>query len=142
MLIEFLWNFIQVFEFFRMKRCYSQEKFLFLGKPEISLKNRLFGVGKKFVPLMQGFPNSGKGWEGGELNSPQWGRENRRFYWGTFFTGSKEPEDEWFWWFEPFLKLKTAFCEYWTSIKIKINMTCLSKEYEIQAMEQEQCLQL
>ena len=39
--------------------------------------------------------------------------------------------------------LKTAFCEYWTSIKMKINMTCVSKEYEIKTkMEQEQWLQL
>ena len=39
------------------------EKILIFGKkPEISLKVWLFGVGKKFVPLMQGFPNSGKGW--------------------------------------------------------------------------------
>ena len=31
---------------------------------------------------------------------------------GDFFTGWWEPEDEWFWPFEPFPKLKTAFCEY------------------------------
>ena len=38
---------------------------------------------------------------------------------------------------------KTAFCEYWTSIKIKINMTCVSEVYEIKTkMEQEQWLQL
>ena len=42
-----------------------------------------------------------------------------------------------------FLKLKTAFSEYWTSIKTKINMTCVSKEYEFKTkMEQEQWLQL
>ena len=36
-----------------------------------------------------------------------------------------------------------AFCEYWTSIKIKINMTCASKEYDIKTeMELEQRLQL
>ena len=38
--------------------------FIFGKKPEISLRVWLFGVGKKFVLLMQGFPNSGKG--GGE----------------------------------------------------------------------------
>ena len=39
--------------------------------------------------------------------------------------------------------LRTAFYEYWTSIKIKINITCVSKEYEIKTkMEQEQWLQL
>ena len=42
-----------------------------------------------------------------------------------------------------FFKLKPAFCEYWASIKIKINMTCVSKEYEIKTkMDQEQWLQL
>ena len=30
-----------------------------------------------------------------------------------------------------FLKLRTAFCEYWISIKVKISMTCVRKEYEI-----------
>ena len=30
-----------------------------------------------------------------------------------------------------FSKLKTAFCEYWASTKIKISMTCVSKEYGI-----------
>ena len=28
-------------------------------------------------------------------------------------------------------KLKAAFCEYWVSLKIKISMTCGSKEHEI-----------
>ena len=52
-------------------------------------------------------------------------------------------EEEWFWQFEPFSKLKTAFCEYWTSDKIKISVTCVSKEYEVKAkMVQEQWLQL
>ena len=42
-----------------------------------------------------------------------------------------------------FSKLETAFCEYWISIKIKISMTCLYKEYEIKTkMAQEQWLQL
>ena len=41
---------------------------------------------------------------------------------GNFFTGWWEPEEEWFWFwrFEPFSKVKTAFCEYWTSIEIKL----------------------
>ena len=30
-----------------------------------------------------------------------------------------------------FSKLKRTFCKYWTSIKIKISMTCVYKEYEI-----------
>ena len=55
----------------------------------------------------------------------------------------KETWVEMIWLFEPFSKLKTAFCEYWTSIEMKINMTCVSKEYKIQTkMEQEQWLQL
>ena len=42
-----------------------------------------------------------------------------------------------------FLKVKTAFSEYLTSIKTKINMTFVFKEYEIKTkMEQEQWLQL
>ena len=72
-------------------------KILIFGKkPEKSLRVRLFGVGKKFVPLMQGFKNSGKGWR--EVNSPQWGGENHKCYCGrgggNCFTGGREPEDE------------------------------------------------
>ena len=63
--------------------------------------------------------------------------------WGDFFTRWWESEEEWFWRFENFSKLKTAFCEYWTSIKIKISMICVSKEYKIKTkMVQEQWLQL
>ena len=29
-------------------------------------------------------------------------------------------------------RLKTFFCEYWTSIKSKITMACVYKEYQIQ----------
>ena len=44
---------------------------------------------------------------------------------------------------EPFSKLKTAFCEYWTSIKTKISMTCVYNEYEIKAkMVKEHRLQI
>ena len=64
-------------------------------------------------------------------------------WWMNFFTWWREPGEEWFWRFGPFSKLKTTFCENWTSIKIKINMTCLSKVYEIKTkMEQVQWLQL
>ena len=63
--------------------------------------------------------------------------------WGDFFTRWWESEEEWFWWFKNFSKLKTAFCEYWTSLKTKISMICVSKEYEIKIkMEQKQWLQL
>ena len=44
---------------------------------------------------------------------------------GNFFTGWWKPEEESFLQFEPSSKLKTAFCEYWTSIKIKLTMTCV-----------------
>ena len=61
---------------------------------------------------------------------------------GNFFTGWREPEEEWIWEFEPFSQLQAAFCEYWTSIKIIINMTYVSKDYEFKTkMEQEQWLQ-
>ena len=51
------------FCFLNDKKVMQPEKILIFGKkPEISLKVWLFGVGKKFVPLMQGFPNSGKWW--------------------------------------------------------------------------------
>ena len=39
--------------------------------------------------------------------------------------------------------MKTAFCEYWTSINIKISITCVYKEHEIKTkMVQEQWLQI
>ena len=80
----------------------------------------------------QGFLSGGKGWGG-------------NFTGGGFFLlgeGNLRRSD-----FDdsnqPFAKLKTAFCEYWTSIKIKIDMSWKSKEYEIETkMEQEQWLQL
>ena len=72
------------------------------------------------IIYIQGFPNSSKGW-----------RKNKKFYCGGRFfywvTGWGEPEEERFWWFKSFSKLKTAFCEYWTSIKIKIKMTCVQR---------------
>ena len=62
---------------------------------------------------------------------------------GEFLTGWNEPGEKWFWQFEPFSKLKVAFRECWTSIKIKINITCVSKGYKIKTkMEQKQWLQL
>ena len=66
-----------------------------------------------------------------------------KFYWERFFFHWWRGIEEWFWWFEPFSKLKIALCEYWTSIKIKISMTCVSKEYETQTkMVHEQWIQL
>ena len=62
---------------------------------------------------------------------------------GIFFTKWWESEEEWFWRFRNFSKLKTALCEYWTSIKTKISMICVLKEYEVKTkMVQEQWLQL
>ena len=56
------------FWFLMDKKVIQPEKILIFGKkPEIFLKVRLSAVGKKFVPLIQGFPNSGKGWR--EVNS-------------------------------------------------------------------------
>ena len=67
----------------------------------------------------------------------------QNFTGGDFFTMWRKPEEEWFWGFKLFSKLKTAFCEYLSSIKIKINMTCVSREYEMKTiMEQEEWLQL
>ena len=58
------------FSFLKAKKVIKPGKLVILeGKPEISLKVQLFGVGKKFVPLMEGFPNSVRG--EGEVNSPQ-----------------------------------------------------------------------
>ena len=72
---------------------------------------------------------------GGGVNRKFWESDN-------FFTGWQEPEER-FWPFEPSSKLKTAFCEYKTSIKIKISMTCVYKEYEIKTkMLREHWLQL
>ena len=43
----------------------------------------------------------------------------------------------------PFSGLKTTFIKYWTSTKIKNNMTCVYKEYEGKIkMVEEQWLQL
>ena len=105
-----------------------------------------FGLGLSVVlgllkPLTPGqfcavLPNSGKRWWEGCKSG---GGGIRNIAGGNFFAGWWEPGEEWFWRFEPFSKLKTVFCKYWTSIKIKISMTCVSKKYEIKTtMVQEQ----
>ena len=49
------------FWFLKDKKVIQPGKVLIFGKKsELSLRVRLFGVGKTFVPLMQGFPNRGK----------------------------------------------------------------------------------
>ena len=73
-------------------------------------------------------PNGVEFFQVGKIQ-PHWGGGDWKFHWGV--TGWWGPEKEWFWPFEPFLKWKTVFCEYWTSIKIKISMICVYKEYEI-----------
>ena len=83
------------FWFLTDKKVIQPEKILIFGKkPEIFLKVRLSGVGKKFVPLMQGFPNSGKGW--GEVNSASGVGRIGNFTGGGGggFTGLREPEEE------------------------------------------------
>ena len=52
------------------------------------------------------------------------------FLLGWIFFGWWESH-EWFWPIKSFSKLKTSFCKYWTSIKIKICMACLYKDYEV-----------
>ena len=77
------------------------------------------------------------------MSFPDFVSKSSDHYWGDFFTRWWEPNEEWFWRFKNFSKLKTAFCEYWTLIKIKISMICVSKEYEIKTkMVQEEWLQL
>ena len=67
------------FWFLKDKKLIQPEKILiFEKKPEISLKVWLFGVGKKSVSLMEGFPSSGKGW-GGKVNRPSWVRRIGNF---------------------------------------------------------------
>ena len=50
------------------------------------------------------------------------GRGNPNFWWEWW-----ETEEGWFSYSEPFSNLKTAFCEYWTLIKIKISMNCVQR---------------
>ena len=55
------------------------------------------------------------------------GERNGKFYWGIICWAVGI-------WvrmsltIEPFSKVKTTFCNYWTSIKIKISMTCVCRE--------------
>ena len=91
----------------------------------------------------QGFSNIVKEWVKTTTPPPPpfGGLEN--FTGVNFFIGCWEPEEEWFWLFKPFSKLKMTFCKYWASSKIKISMTCQYKEYEVKIeIVQEQGLQL
>ena len=72
----------------------------------------------------------------------EWGGERETLL-GDFCVGWWEPEEEWFWPFKPFSKLKTTFCKYWTLIKIKISLACVYKEYEVKVkMVQEQWMKI
>ena len=71
------------------------------------------------------------------------GRESEILLGKIFLPGGENLKEEWFWQSELFSKLKTAFCAYWTSIQIKISMTCVSREHEIKTkMVQKQWRQL
>ena len=61
---------------------------------------------------------------------PRSGKRDGKFCCGLFIEWW-ESEEEWIWQFQPFLKLKTTFYKYWTSIKIKNSMTCVYKEYQV-----------
>ena len=67
----------------------------------------------------------------------------REFFYQVNGTEWSAPDEVSFWPFKLFSKLKTIFCKYWLSIKIKISMTCVYKEYEVKIkMVQERWLQL
>ena len=81
------------------------------------------------------FPIVVSGGGEGKFSPVGWGETDIFTGGGNFFTAWRNPEDKSFWRFEPFSKLEIAFCEYWMSIKIKINMTCVSEEYEIEQVQ-------
>ena len=62
-----------------------------------------------------------------EMLVRDWG--NRILYWRSLPSEGNMRRSDFDNW--NLFKLKTAYFEYWTSIKIKINMDCVSKEYEI-----------
>ena len=55
---------------------------------------------------------------------------NCKFCYKEIFLGLWESDQEWFWLFEPFSKLRT-FSKHGTLIKIKINITWLYKKYKV-----------
>ena len=111
-MIEFLWNFIQIFGFFGFWKGDAARKNSYFGEKAWNIvQSTALGRIGNFTGGRWDFFYRVKGTQGWVILTIR-----------TFF--------------------KTAFCEYWKSIKIKINMTCVSKGYEIKAMEQEQCVQL
>ena len=89
----------------------------------------------------QDFPNSSKAW--GEFSPVVGNWKFCRAGGGEFFYQVVGTWEGVILTNQPFSKQKTAFCECWTSIKIKINMTCVSKEYESKTIiVHEQWLQL
>ena len=112
---------------------FFQPSHFFQPNPPYPIYN--WGV-QAMAKAYQDFPNSIKDW-----NSPSGG--NQKFCWGCYFTGWSEAEEEWFWLFEPFSELQRTFCKYWASIKIKISITCVYKEYKVKfKMVQQHWLQL
>ena len=88
---------------------------------------------------VQGFPNNSKEWVKGKF--PPSARDFLLRGESLLAGGNQRRSD--FDQLKPFSKLKIAFCEYWTSIKAKISVTCLFKEYETKTkMVYEQWLQL
>ena len=84
-----------------------------------------------YLNSCQGFPNSGEGWRVGNFTGGWLFYRMKENWGGVILT------------IQTFFEAKNSFLWYWTSIKIKINLTCVSKEYEIKTkFEQEQWLQL
>ena len=78
---------------------------------------------------MQGFPNSSGGGGGAEILLGEFFYQVVRTWGGVTLASDS--------------KLKKACCEYWTSIKINISVTCVSKDYEIKTkVVQEQWLKV
>ena len=99
----------------RNRSLFSIRYFQFLLPRWISVSTCFFLYFRFNDHVLQVVPNSVKGW-GGEIGN---------FAAGWLFIRWWEPEEEWFWKCEPFLKPKTILCKYWASIKIKISMTCM-----------------
>ena len=108
----------------RVSVCYPLDHIKLITSLVLCMSFFIFFHDIHFWYSVQGFPNRVKGWG----KSPQW--EGWKILL-NFFIGWWESEGEWIWSFQPFLKLKTTCCKYWTLIKIKISMTCVYKEYEV-----------
>ena len=123
------------------KHLFVPEKLLILPlRYLIFSKNNLILPQHHIIPVFQ-FQNSLKSW-----GIPTVG-QNGKFCWGIFFffffllSGGNLQSSEFT--IPTFSRLEKTIRKYWTSIKLKINMTCEHKEYEVKIkMVQEQWLQL